>query len=300
MEYAKLINGKPTKLVRFPNGTVILDGNFKQNPTEEEILSAGYLPVEETDEPEGIKGFYKYSKWVQTENAIVKQWKFKQVIDGANYAKLIDGKLTKCNVLPNGASILNGKFKQDTTEADILSAGYLPIEEQSEPENKEGFIKSYNWVQTDGAIVKKWTVKRDMSPMSQSDINKLFIEQQINTLSVDDNTALRMKSFYPEWAENIAYVAGYKVQYNGKLWRVRQAHTSIVTWEPENAPSLWETINETHDGTIEDAIPYDGNMALENGKYYTQNDVIYFCNRDTINPVYNTLSELVGLYVIEA
>lgn len=214
-----------------------------------------------------------------------------------DYAKLENGKLTKCVIFPNGMAVLNNRFKRNPTESDILAAGYLPIEETAEPENKEGFIKSSKWVQTDTAIVKKWTVKRDMRPLSQTAISNMIITQQINTLEVDDNTALRMKSYYPEWAENTAYSVGYKVQYNGKLWRVVQAHTSIVTWEPENAPSLWVQINETHDGSSYDPIPYEGNMALENGKYYTQNDTIYLCNRDTVNPVYHALSELVGLYV---
>ena len=92
---------------------------------------------------------------------------------------------------------------------------------------------------------------------------------------------------------------GYKVRYGGKLWRVVQAHTSIVTWEPVNAPSLWTEVCETHSGTLEDPIPYNGNMALENSKHYSQNSTIYLCNRDTVNPVYNALSELVGLYVVE-
>lgn len=37
----------------------------------------------------------------------------------------------------------------------------------------------------------------------------------------------------------------------------------------------------------------------ENGKYYTQNGKTYLCNRDTVNAVYNQLSELVGIYVTE-
>ena len=211
------------------------------------------------------------------------------------YGKLYNGK-----PIPfAGVLFKDRKFIKNPTESDILSAGYLPMEEQTEPESKEGFIKSSKWVQTDTAIVKKWTVKRDMRPLSQSAISKMLIEQQINTLTVDDNTALRMKSFYPEWTENTAYPVGHKVQYGGKLWRVMQAHTSQIGWEPDNAASLWETINETHAGTIDDAIPYDGNMALANGKHYTQDDVIYLCNRDTVNPVYNALSVLVGLYVVE-
>lgn len=134
--------------------------------------------------------------------------------------------------------------------------------------------------------------------LTESEVSRLIIAQQINTLSVDDNTALRMLEFYPEWAAGQAYTAGFKVQHGGKLWRCLQAHTSQTGWEPSTAAaSLWEQICESHDGTMEDPIPYDGNMALESGKYYIQDYAIYLCNRDTGNPVYNPLAELVGLYV---
>ena len=106
-----------------------------------------------------------------------------------------------------------------------------------------------------------------------------------------------MKDFYPEWSADTAYSVGFKVQYKGNLWRTVQAHTSLTGWEPENVASLWEQINETHAGTLDDPIPYNGNMALENGKHYIQDHEIYLCTRDTVNPVYNPLAELVGLYV---
>ena len=137
-------------------------------------------------------------------------------------------------------------------------------------------------------------------PLTESEVSRMLIAQQINTLTVDDNTALRMVAFYPEWADNAEYTIGYKVQRNGKLWRCIQAHTSQTGWEPENAASLWTEICESHAGTLEDPIPYSGNMALESGKYYMQDGKVYRCTRDTGNPVYNALSELVGLYVEEA
>ena len=137
-------------------------------------------------------------------------------------------------------------------------------------------------------------------PLSASEVLAMLIPQQINTLSVDDNTALRMLPFYPEWAAGTTYTVDYKVKRNGKLWRVVQAHTSQNGWEPENAASLWEQINETHAGTMDDPIPYSGNMALTSGLYYMQDWVIYLCTRDTGNPVYHALSELVGLYVEKA
>ena len=136
-------------------------------------------------------------------------------------------------------------------------------------------------------------------PLTAEEVTAMLVRQQINILNVDDNTALRMTAFYPEWAANAEYTIGYKVQRSGRLWRCLQAHTSQAGWEPENAASLWTEICESHAGTLEDPIPYSGNMALESGKYYMQDVKIYRCTRDTVNPVYNALSELAGLYVEE-
>lgn len=138
-------------------------------------------------------------------------------------------------------------------------------------------------------------------PLTESEVSRLIIRQQINTLSVDDNTALRMTEFYPVWSAGQAYTAGYKVQHGGKLWRCLQAHTSQTGWEPSTATaSLWTEICESHAGTLTDPIPYSGNMALESGKYYIQDGFVYRCTRDTINPVYNALADLIGLYVEKA
>lgn len=136
-------------------------------------------------------------------------------------------------------------------------------------------------------------------PLTDSEVLNLFLRSQINHMKVDDTTALRMIRFYPEWEESVAYSVGDKVQHAGKLYRVIQEHTSQGLWQPENSPSLFEGIDETHAGTLTEPIPYNNNMALENGKYYSQNGVTYLCNRDTGNPVYNTLADLVGLYVEE-
>ena len=122
-----------------------------------------------------------------------------------------------------------------------------------------------------------------------------LIEQLAVTL--DDETALTGVELFPIWTIDKVYAVGDKVQRNSKLWRCIQAHTSKLGWDPANAASLWTEICESHAGTLEDPIPYNGNMALESGKYYSQNSKIYRCTRDTVNPVYNALSELVGLYV---
>jgi hypothetical protein len=42
-----------------------------------------------------------------------------------------------------------------------------------------------------------------------------------------------------EWTAGVAYKVGDEVTYQGKLYRCRQAHTAIVTWEPPKVLALW-------------------------------------------------------------
>lgn len=144
---------------------------------------------------------------------------------------------------------------------------------------------------------RKTEIAERHRPLTESEVSRMLITQQINTLDVDDQTALRMMEYYPAWVTDTAYSTGYKVQYNGKLYKVITAHTSQADWTPDVAVTLFERIDEEHDGSEYDPIPYDGNMVLESGKYYTQDGVVYKCIRDTGNTVYHKLADLVGLYV---
>lgn len=128
---------------------------------------------------------------------------------------------------------------------------------------------------------------------------------EVAVQSLADNDALTVKTYYPTWEEcvtkgSIEYdKAGYKFTYNGDLYSCVNANPTFQTdWIPgKGTESLYTRIDETHSGTADDPIPYSGNMALENGKYYEQDGIVYICTRDTVNPVYNALSELIGLYV---
>lgn len=148
-----------------------------------------------------------------------------------------------------------------------------------------------------------YAIEESRRPMTESEVSRMLITAQINTLAVDDNTALRMKDFYPTFESIVGQKVkqGFKFTHGGKLWRTVQPEMTIQSHYPPSAgmESLYAEVCETHAGTLDDPIHYDGNMALENGKYYIQNSTIYLCNRDTVNPVYNPLSELVGIYVVE-
>lgn len=130
--------------------------------------------------------------------------------------------------------------------------------------------------------------------------------QEINNYNLSPAEALQVQSWYPVLFETEGYeegkpiFTGTRVQYYGKLWEVRQDHNIASHFAPSLATaSLWkEVTEETADvGTIENPIPYEGNMELEEGKYYSQDGVVYLCTRSTGVPVYNALKDLVGIYV---
>lgn len=148
---------------------------------------------------------------------------------------------------------------------------------------------------------KKLEIMERSRPLSSAEVSTMLITHQINTLAVDDNTALRMKDFYPRFRDLIGQKvsAGFKVTHEGKLWKVIQLELTIQEHYPPGTgtESLYAQVCETHAGTDEDPIPYTGNMELKNGLYYMQDWVIYLCIRDTGTAVYHPLKELVGLYV---
>ena len=147
--------------------------------------------------------------------------------------------------------------------------------------------------------------KEKRRPLSFSEVQEMLVRQQINTLAVDDQTALRMRRYYPTFTELMGQTVSQGTKFrmddseDADLYKTIQPELTIQAHYPPGVgtESLYTRIDEAHDGTKYDPIPYDGNMALENGKYYTQSGMTYLCSRDTVNPVYNALSELVGIYV---
>lgn len=121
--------------------------------------------------------------------------------------------------------------------------------------------------------------------------------------SLPDDVALTAKILYPAFDSIIGMkvAQGFKFTYADKLWSVIQPSLTIQSHYPPGAgtESLYTEICETHAGTLDDPIPYSGNMTLELGKYYMQDYTIYKCIRATVNPVYHNLPDLVGLYVEE-
>lgn len=124
--------------------------------------------------------------------------------------------------------------------------------------------------------------------------------EEMNTLGLSGNDALKVKEWYPKWEDFIGQTieAGFVTLYADNLWRARQTHTAMEIYPPSvDTASLYEVIVEGHEGTADDPIPYAPPMEIFAEKYYTQDDVVYKCTRDSGTALSHNLADLVGLYV---
>ena len=166
----------------------------------------------------------------------------------------------------------------------------------------EGYTAFYRTEIYTGQIYGVMMYKQETLPAVKSEIQQAAVlVAQMQAQSLDDAQALTVKAIYPQWLEIIGQTVklGHKFQHNDVLYKTIQDNLLIQEqYIPgEGTESLYAVINETNAGTQEDPIPYNGNMALENGQYYSQEGVIYLCNRDTEIPVHQALKDLVNLYV---
>ena len=122
--------------------------------------------------------------------------------------------------------------------------------------------------------------------------------------SLEDAVALTAVELFPCWevlvekAEKVT--KGFRFQYEGKLYRTEQPeYTFVAHYVPGSTgtESLFSKVDESHAGTKEDPIPFETNMEIYNGLYYTQNGVKYYCFRDSGQPLYHDLALLVDVYV---
>lgn len=154
------------------------------------------------------------------------------------------------------------------------------------------------------AIEQHNVLKNSIASIDDADrLSKTYniIPEVINNFELTDEESVKRKSMYPHWEMFIeqSLKAGFKVIYNNTLYKVKQDIAVVLANQAPSiyTSSLYEEINETSSGSLEDPIPYNNNMALETGKYYIQDNVIYKCIRNTEIPVYNALISLVGIYV---
>lgn len=189
------------------------------------------------------------------------------------YTKEIDGK----TVFFREPLIVDGMQIYNPSEELILAAGWVPYTPPPMPEPDSTKYEPY----TEDVVEKIKNLLRDK------------VAEQT------DEEALENIELFPTWQSRIGVQVqqGERLYYDDKLYKVLQTHTPQDDWRPDTTASLYvQVIAETDAGTIDNPIPYEMNMELVNGKYYTEDGVKYLCIRELAQSVWH-LADLVGNFV---
>lgn len=166
----------------------------------------------------------------------------------------------------------------------------IDISESEEYEEVEGYIE------LDGAS----TYEEVLAEKKSIEFERAKITRKINHINLTDEEALSVKELYPQWEDKVGSTieTGYITLYNDNLWRARQTHTAMEIYPPSlDTASLYEVIVLTATGEKDNPIPYTPPMEIFEGKYYTQNDILYLCTRSSGTALSHNLQDLINIYV---
>ncbi len=136
-------------------------------------------------------------------------------------------------------------------------------------------------------------------PSADDIVSQLKELAQTQVEALTDDEAKKVPALFPLWETEKAYAVGDRVWYQESLYKCVQAHTSQSTWNPKDAVSLWANVSEESqeaDGSREHPFAWTSGMTSYEGKYYTEEGILYLCIRDSGNPLYFPISSLIGTY----
>lgn len=121
------------------------------------------------------------------------------------------------------------------------------------------------------------------SNIEEIDKAKNAIKYSINSLDLSNNDTIKFKDYLPDWNDYVgeSLPINFKFKYNNQPYKTLQYINIVLSNQtPDIVYSLYKVINEEHEGTLEDPIPYTQQMAIENGKYYSQYGITYLAIQD--------------------
>ena len=121
-------------------------------------------------------------------------------------------------------------------------------------------------------------------------------------ITLPDDVALEYIALYPDWEIGKELNVGDRVEYEGKLYKVVQAHTTQEGWQPNLLPALFESIDIANNGSLEKPFIASSGMTYQKDKYYLDetDGKIYLCMRDDTGngtTLYYMPHDLVGAYL---
>ena len=123
-----------------------------------------------------------------------------------------------------------------------------------------------------------------------------------------DAQAARIVEAYPEWKSGIAItqemIDGGRNRYRAgkQLYKTTVVHTTMESWAPELAPTVWTPIDIEHSGSYDDPIPAAVGLSYKKDLYYSEGERIFLCIRQDAEDgttLYALPSQLLGNYFEE-
>ena len=142
----------------------------------------------------------------------------------------------------------------------------------------EEAMKYFNIYEKDGSLFIKTEDSQALNELGIANNEAINFRTTVDALiqSMTDEEAIASQVLFPNWQSGKSYTLDERVRYNGKLYKVLQAHTSQDDWTPEVAPSLFTyLLIDEEGGTIQEWTQPDstngyatGDIVSYNGKYY--------------------------------
>lgn len=118
--------------------------------------------------------------------------------------------------------------------------------------------------------------------LTRAEAMKIRSMLQLAAESLTDEQALQAPTLFERWAANAEYEAGKRLYYDGKLYKVLQAHTSQADWTPDTAVSLY--VEVTPPGVIpvwkQPTGATDAYMIGDKVRYPDENGIVYVSTVD--------------------
>lgn len=139
-------------------------------------------------------------------------------------------------------------------------------------------------------------------PSADDIVSQLKELAQAQVEALTDDEAKKVPALFHLWTDHKqgdSIAAGVREWYKGSLYKCITPHNWQSDWAPDVATSLWANVSEESqeaDGSREHPYQWTSGMTSYNGKYYTEEGILYLCIRDSGNPLYFPISSLIGTY----
>jgi len=96
-------------------------------------------------------------------------------------------------------------------------------------------------------------------------------------ISLSDEDALEVPEMFPHWRPDIKVKVNERYYYNDKLYKVVQAHTTQINWEPDVTPALFVEIAKPGEIPVwkQPTGTHDAYMTGDKVHYPAANDAVW-------------------------